>query len=103
MIFRLIFWIIIILIVAFFVVFNVQPQVKVHILPGFTLENIPLALVIIISFILGMLSGVILSLSQVIKYKLEIRKLKKEQKFTSLPKEEKEEIEESKSSNTSNF
>ncbi len=83
MIFRLIFWIVIILLVAFFVIFNVEPKVQVHLFPGATLENIPLALVIIVSFILGLLSGVILSLSQVIKYKLKIRKLEKQEKLRS--------------------
>jgi len=74
---RLIIWIIIILLIVFFVVFNVEPKVNVYILPGVTLENIPLALVIILSFILGLLSGMILFLGQIIKYQLELRKEKK--------------------------
>jgi uncharacterized integral membrane protein len=81
MIFRLILWIIIILCVVFFVIFNVEPKVQVHLLPGMTFENIPLALVIIVSFILGLLSGVIISLSQVIKYKMELRKLNKQKEL----------------------
>ena len=78
MVFRLIFWVAIILLVAFFVIFNVEPRVEVHVLPGKTLENIPLALVIIVSFIAGLLTGVLLALSQVIKHRLELRKLRKE-------------------------
>jgi len=81
MLFRLILWIIIILCVVFFVIFNVEPKVQVHLLPGMTFENIPLALVIIVSFILGLLSGVIISLSQVIKYKMELRKLNKQKEL----------------------
>jgi len=78
MVFRLIFWVAIILLVAFFVIFNVEPKVEVHVVPGKTLHDIPLALVIIVSFVVGLLCGVVLSLSQIIKYKLETRKLKKE-------------------------
>lgn len=77
MIIRLIIWIIITLLVVFFVVFNVEPKVNVYILPGVTLENIPLALVIIISFILGLLAGMLLFLSQIIKYQLELRRTRK--------------------------
>jgi uncharacterized integral membrane protein len=79
MILRLIIWIIIILLIVFFVIFNVEPKVNVHILPGATLENIPLSLVIIISFILGLLSGMMLFLGQIIKYKLELRRAKKQE------------------------
>ena len=78
MIFRLIIWIIITLLIVFFVVFNIEPRVQVHLFPGMTLENIPLALVIIISFILGLLAGMILFLGQIIKYQLELRRVKKE-------------------------
>ncbi|MCU4138866.1 MAG: hypothetical protein MW689_000655 [Thermodesulfobacteria bacterium] len=78
MVFRLIIWIIITLLIVFFVVFNIEPRVQVHLFPGMTLENIPLALVIIISFILGLLAGMILFLGQIIKYQLELRRVKKE-------------------------
>ncbi len=94
MIFRLILWIVIILLIVFFVIFNVEPKVQVHLFPGATLENIPLALVIIISFVLGLLSGVILSLSQIIKYKLEIRKLQKQNRLKAeIPSETRSEEE----------
>ncbi len=77
LIIRLIIWIIITLFIVLFVVFNVEPKVNVYILPGVTLENIPLALVIIISFILGLLAGMILFLGQIIKYQLELRRARK--------------------------
>lgn len=83
---RLILWIIIVLLIAFFVIFNVEPKVQIHLFPGITLENIPLALVIIISFILGLLSGMILFLGQIIKYQLELRKAKK-QSFSEIKTE----------------
>jgi len=96
MLFRLILWVILILAVVFFVIFNVEPRVQVHLLPGFTLENIPLALVIIVSFILGLLAGVILSLSQIIKYKMKIRKLEKMASTSVKPASQEEKPEEKK-------
>ena len=96
MLFRLILWVILILAVVFFVIFNVEPRVQVHLLPGFTLENIPLALVIIVSFILGLLAGVILSLSQIIKYKMKIRKLEKMASTSVKPVSHEEKSEEKK-------
>lgn len=78
MVIRLIIWIIFTLLVVFFVIFNFEPKVQVYFFPGVVLENIPLALVIVISFILGLLAGIILLLGEVIKYKWELRKIKKE-------------------------
>ncbi len=68
--FKLIIWIILLLLVVFFVVFNVEPKVTVHLLPGVSLENIPLALVIIVSFVLGVLFGLSFSLVQMLKRSL---------------------------------
>jgi uncharacterized integral membrane protein len=68
--FKLILWIILLLLVVFFVVFNVEPKVTVHLLPGVALENIPLALVIIVSFVLGLLFGLSFSLVQMLKRSL---------------------------------
>jgi putative membrane protein len=44
--------------------------VTVHLLPGVALENIPLALVIIVSFVLGLLFGLSFSLVQMLKRSL---------------------------------
>jgi putative membrane protein len=68
--FKLILWIIFLLLVVFFVVFNVEPKVTVHLLPGVALENIPLALVIIVSFVLGLLFGLSFFLVQMLKRSL---------------------------------
>jgi putative membrane protein len=68
--FKLILWIILLLLVVFFVVFNVEPKVTVHLLPGVALETIPLALVIIVSFVLGLLFGLSFSLIQMLKRSL---------------------------------
>ncbi len=83
MIGRIIIWILIILLITFFIVFNIEPKVRVYLFPGITLENIPLALVIIISFILGLLSGMIIFLGQIVKYQLELRKAKKSENLRS--------------------
>ncbi len=67
---RLILWIVILLAVVFFVVFNVEPKVTVHLFPGVTLENVPLALVIIVSFVLGLLFGLTFALFQMLKRRI---------------------------------
>ncbi len=68
--FKIILWIILLLLVVFFVVFNVEPKVTVRLLPGVALEDIPLALVIIVSFVLGLLFGLSFSLVQMLKRSL---------------------------------
>ncbi len=83
---KIIIWVVIVLSITFFVVFNVEPKVKVSLLPGFTLEEIPLALVIIISFILGLLSGLLIFLSELLRSKLKLSKLEKEIKELSKEK-----------------
>ncbi|MCS7279641.1 MAG: LapA family protein [Thermodesulfobacteriaceae bacterium] len=75
MYFKLIFWIIVILLITFFVIFNVEPKVRIFLFPGITLENMPLALVIIISLILGFLSGLLLAFSNILKLQRKIKKL----------------------------
>lgn len=83
MIFRLLAWLLILVFVLFFVVFNFEPKVVVTIFPGVYLENVPLAVVIIISFILGLLLGLMIAFIQILKYKLQLEKLSKEIKFSS--------------------
>lgn len=75
---KLILWLIIILLITFFVVFNVEPKVTVHLFPGVSLEGMPLALVIIVSFILGLLSGLLLALPRLIKAQYRVHQLEKE-------------------------
>lgn len=78
--FRILLWVIMLLLVTFFVVFNVEPKVSVYLLPGFTLEGIPLALVIIVSFLLGLLFGSFIFFAQLLKAKMKINHLEKELK-----------------------
>lgn len=75
--FRLILWIIILLIFTFFVVFNVEPKVTIHLFPGVSLEGMPLALVIIISFLLGLLSGALILFPKLLKANIKISQLEK--------------------------
>ncbi len=89
MLFRLVLWIAIILIIVFFVIFNVEPKVEVTLFPGVVLQNIPLALVIIISFFIGLLCGALISFTQIVKHKLELRKLRKQLEKTEKKESEK--------------
>ncbi len=82
MYFRLILWIIGIILITFFIIFNVEPRVKVFLLPGIILENIPLSLVIIISIILGFLLGLLLGFFKVITLQRKIKKLEKTTPFS---------------------
>ncbi|MGC9109337.1 MAG: LapA family protein [Caldimicrobium sp.] len=81
--FRIILWLIIIILITFFVVFNVEPKVDVHLFPGVTLQAMPLALVIILSFILGFLCGMLILLPQLIKSKIKLSQFEKERSKSS--------------------
>ncbi len=75
---RIIFWIILVLGLTLFVVFNVEPKVTVHLLPGVSLEGMPLALVIMVSFLLGLLFGLLILFPQIIRARLRENQLTKE-------------------------
>ncbi|PMP60770.1 MAG: DUF1049 domain-containing protein [Caldimicrobium thiodismutans] len=81
--FRIILWLIIIILITFFVVFNVEPKVDVHLFPGVTLQGMPLALVIILSFILGLLCGMLILLPELIRSKIKLSQLEKERSKSS--------------------
>lgn len=83
MILRLLGWLFILIFVLFFTVFNFEPKVMVTLFPGVYLENIPLAVVIIISFVLGLLSGLIITFIQALKNRLKLEKLLKEKQDRS--------------------
>lgn len=85
MILRLLGWLFILIFVLFFTVFNFEPKVVVILFPGVYLENVPLAVVIIISFVLGLLAGLIITLVQVLKYRLQLEKLLRERQDLSQP------------------
>ncbi len=75
---RIIFWIILVLGLTLFVVFNVEPKVTVHLLPGVSLEGMPLALVIMVSFLLGLLFGLLILFPQLYRARLRENQLTKE-------------------------
>lgn len=86
---RIILWVILVLGITFFVVFNVEPKVTVHLFPGVSLEGMPLALVIIVSFLLGLLFGLLILFPQMIRAKLRESQLERELKsFKSSRSEE---------------
>ena len=85
---KLLLWIVILLLVVLFVAFNVDPKVTVHLLPGISLEGIPLALVIIFSFVLGLLLGLLLVYPKLLKAKLQIYQLERKTKDIKAPESE---------------
>ncbi len=75
---KLVFWLILLLVVAYFVSMNTEPKVSVNILPpDIRIENVPMALVIIFSVILGGLLVLIIAITDWFSYKIEKLKLKR--------------------------
>lgn len=74
---KLLVWIIFIILFALFIAFNVYPKVTVTLFPGASLQDIPLALVIIFSFILGLLSGLLVIYPKLLRFQLKIHQLEK--------------------------
>ncbi len=75
---KLVFWLVLLLVVAYFVSMNTEPKVSVNILPpDIRIENIPLALVIIFSMILGGLLILVIAITDWFAYKIEKLKLKR--------------------------
>ncbi len=75
--FRLLIWIIFLVLFALFIAFNINPKVTVSLFPGVALQDIPLALVIIFSFILGLLSGLLIIYPKLFRSQLKAHQLEK--------------------------
>lgn len=82
---KLILWLIILLCVAYFVSMNTTPSVSVNILPNLKTPEIPLALVIIVSIIIGALMIIIFAITDWIAYRID--KLKLQRNIKNLEKE----------------
>ncbi len=82
---KLILWLIILLAVAYFVSMNTSPKVSVNILPTLKTPEIPLALVIIVSLIIGAVLILIFTITDWISYKID--KIKLNRNIKSLEKE----------------
>ncbi len=75
---KLVFWLILLLVVAYFVSMNTEPKVSVNILPpDIRIENVPMALVIVFSMILGGLLVLVIAITDWFAYKIEKLKLKR--------------------------
>ncbi|HEV09641.1 MAG: DUF1049 domain-containing protein [Sulfurihydrogenibium sp.] len=74
---RFIIWLVIMLIVAYFVSMN-STSISVNLIPGYQTVPLPLSIVIIVSLIIGAILAVILTVGDWIKFKLEIKKLRKQ-------------------------
>ncbi|GAB6072378.1 hypothetical protein JCM14244_07550 [Venenivibrio stagnispumantis] len=84
---KLLFWLIILLLVAYFVAMNSQIQVVVNLIPGYQTMPLPLSLVIIFSIIIGAVLVLILAITDWINFKLEWMKIKKEMEKLRLENE----------------
>ncbi|WP_041675796.1 LapA family protein [Sulfurihydrogenibium azorense] len=74
---RLIIWLFILLIVAYFVAMNAT-SVSVNLLPGYQTVPMPLSVVIIFSVVIGAIFALTLTIGDWIKFKMEINKLNKQ-------------------------
>ncbi|EDP72916.1 lipopolysaccharide assembly protein LapA domain-containing protein [Hydrogenivirga sp. 128-5-R1-1] len=79
---KLIIWLLILLAVAYFVSMNVQPSVSVKILPTLNTPELPLALIIIISMIIGALVIILMALSDWLAFQVEKLKIKRQLNLT---------------------
>jgi len=79
---KLILWLIILLAVAYFVSMNVQPTISVNILPDIKTPELPLALIIIISMIIGAILILIFTITDWFAFKIEKLKLKRQLNLT---------------------
>ncbi|WP_297454567.1 lipopolysaccharide assembly protein LapA domain-containing protein [Persephonella sp.] len=79
---KLILWLIILLAVAYFVSMNTSPNVSVKILPTLQTPEIPLALIIIASIIIGAALIIIFAITDWIAYKIDKMKLSRNLKST---------------------
>ncbi|MBK3332753.1 DUF1049 domain-containing protein [Persephonella atlantica] len=82
---KLILWLIILLAVAYFVSMNTSPKVSVNILPTLKTPEIPVALIIIVSIIIGAVLILIFTITDWISYKID--KIKLNRNIKSLEKE----------------
>lgn len=83
-----VFLIILTLIVAIFAVMNVDPVIINF---GFTSVQMPLAVILIVTLLIGVLMAVLLSTAIIIRYKSEQKKLNQEIKQLEVDKEEEKE------------
>ena len=97
---KLILWLVILLAVAYFVSMNTTPKISVNILPTFKTPEIPLAIVIIVSIIIGAVLILLFTITDWIAYKVDriklnrnIKHLKNElEKCRSLIKQKEQQI-----------
>ncbi len=82
---KLVIWLIVLLLVAYFVSMNVQPSLSVKLLPNYQTPEIPLALIIIASMILGAVLILMFTITDWISFKIEKMKLKRQ--ISSLEKQ----------------
>ncbi|NPA13246.1 MAG: LapA family protein [Aquificae bacterium] len=82
---KLLIWLIILLVVAYFVSMNTQPNVSVKLMPDYQTPEMPLALIIMISVIIGGLLILFFTFADWLNFKVE--KVKAKRRIKSLEKE----------------
>ncbi len=79
---KFIIWLLILLAVAYFVSMNVQPSISINILPTVKTPQLPLALIIIISMIIGALIVILMAISDWLSFQVEKLKIKRQLNLT---------------------
>lgn len=74
---RLIIWLFILLMVAYFVAMNTT-SVSVNLIPGYQTIPMPLSVVIIFSVVIGAIFALTLTIGDWIKFKMEVNRLNKQ-------------------------
>jgi uncharacterized integral membrane protein len=82
---RFIVWLLILFVVAFFVSMNSEPKISIKLFPNYQTEPLPLSIVIIGSLITGAIIILIMAITDWLKFKIEIVKIR-----SKLSKAEKE-------------
>jgi len=82
---KLILWLVILLATAYFVSMNTQPQISIKLLPTYETPQIPLAIIIILSIVIGAVLILIFTITDWIAFKFE--KLKLKRKISTLEKD----------------
>jgi len=74
---KLLIWLLILLAVAYFVSMNTTPQVSVKLLPNYETPQMPLAIVLILSMVLGAVLILFFTITDWFSFKVEKLKLKR--------------------------
>ena len=75
---KIILWLIILLAVAYFVSMNIEPKISINVLPTYQTPEMPLAIIIILSMIIGAILILFFTITDWFSFKIEKLKLKRQ-------------------------